>query len=633
MVLDGTGGDSQAFLQKATASMGIPPDPLVAVPAAGALQLPLVAPAQQMQGMMASPMWPSGEPLPDAHGVPDMSKKALPYSHAHLAVAPKYMSPSNSLVQDVSTEWHVHLVREAEVLNQSRGDVLGGKCQLCVQCPNGRKHSSLFAVHLLPHWLGVVDPDRPAQDRPVTCSNIKACPAASDSWQAQDMTQRIRLQATLSDWLTGEEYEDAIVFSTHPNGHLFGDKQTPVLTMPIYSDMKALMKIRRPLDPRQPGEQMPLSRLSTLKITLHVEFTRGMVTWHKDFVSPGVVKLVSRVQDRAQEDIDFRKRKEAPPRHDEVAAASILAAGCSPDNHLAQHLTGLQALPQPPSMPGMPLALSVPNQQLAHMTPAHALMSMGPQHMSPRQLSHASLMMQQSRAASSAAASAAAASAAAVAVAAVQPLQAAPQFQQHMRMIASSQIPGAAQIPPPGLTVLPVPQLPVPQQAPPPLAVQPQVEAPPQSSPADLRAEAQKHMDTFVRAYAHNPMVVVQVLEKVIAETPKFDWPQQPATEPMPVMPGAAQSVKMPRTSAPSGYPGVAMESAIDIEAPALMPADIALGPASVTDIGNPHDAVDAAAVEATATAVEEAEAAAQRKEVLDAQYLGAEGNCFVCES
>jgi len=157
--------------------------------------------------------------------------------------------------------------------------------------------------------------------------------------------------------------------------------------------------------------------------------------------------------------------------------------------------------------------------------------------------------------------------------------------------------------------------------------------SPPQSSPADLRAEAQKHMDTFVRAYAHNPMVVVQVLEKVIAETPKFDWPQQPATEPMPVMPGAAQSVKMPRTSAPSGYPGVAMESAIDIEAPALMPADIALGPASVTDIGNPHDAVDAAAVEATATAVEEAEAAAQRKEVLDAQYLGAEGNCFVCES
>ena len=49
-------------------------------------------------------------------------------------------------VRAVSTEWHVHLVREAEPQQQFRRDSLAGKCQLCVQCPNGRKHSSLFQV-------------------------------------------------------------------------------------------------------------------------------------------------------------------------------------------------------------------------------------------------------------------------------------------------------------------------------------------------------------------------------------------------------------------------------------------------------------------------------------------------------
>ena len=74
--------------------------------------------------------------------------------------------------------------------------------------------------------------------------------------------------ALLSDWLTGEVYTDAVVFSTHPNGHLFGDKQTDLLQMPICACMKALMKIKRPLDPRNPSEQLPLHKLSTLKLDL-----------------------------------------------------------------------------------------------------------------------------------------------------------------------------------------------------------------------------------------------------------------------------------------------------------------------------------------------------------------------------
>lgn len=81
-------------------------------------------------------------------------------------------APANS---DVSTEWHVHLVRQAEALPQKRRDPLAGKSQLCVQCPNGRKHSSLFAVHLLPHWLPANQSrlGTEPQDIPVTASNIK----------------------------------------------------------------------------------------------------------------------------------------------------------------------------------------------------------------------------------------------------------------------------------------------------------------------------------------------------------------------------------------------------------------------------------------------------------------------------
>ena len=86
-------------------------------------------------------------------------------------------------VRAVSTEWHVHLVREAESQQQFRRDSLAGKCQLCVQCPNGRKHSSLFAIHLLPHWLGT-SPGRGAddapQDTPMTCTGIKTAAMAID---------------------------------------------------------------------------------------------------------------------------------------------------------------------------------------------------------------------------------------------------------------------------------------------------------------------------------------------------------------------------------------------------------------------------------------------------------------------
>jgi len=182
-------------------------------------------------------------------------------------------------VRAVSTEWHVHLVREAESQHQFRRDNLAGKCQLCVQCPNGRKHSSLFAIHLLPHWLDNAGkgrgPDDAPQDQPMTCTGIKTAAMAIDKLNDPDPAQHCLVSACLSDWLTGEVYPDAVVFSTHPNGHLFGDKQTDMLHMPICACMKALMKIKRPLDPRNPAEQLPLHKLSTLKLTLSCKFTRG----------------------------------------------------------------------------------------------------------------------------------------------------------------------------------------------------------------------------------------------------------------------------------------------------------------------------------------------------------------------
>ena len=65
----------------------------------------------------------------------------------------------------------------------------------------------------------------------------------------------------------------------------------------------------------QPGEHRPLNQLSTLRLTVHAEFTTNGVTWRRDFASPGVIKLVSRVQDRAQEEVEFRKRSHVPMGH------------------------------------------------------------------------------------------------------------------------------------------------------------------------------------------------------------------------------------------------------------------------------------------------------------------------------
>ena len=137
-------------------------------------------------------------------------------------------------VRAVSTEWHVHLVREAESQQQFRRDSLAGKCQLCVQCPNGRKHSSLFAIHLLPHWLGSGQgrgAEDPPQDTPMTCSGIKTAAMAIDKLTDPDSTQHCLVGAELSDWLTGELYTDAVVFSTHPNGHLFGEQAEDLLLL------------------------------------------------------------------------------------------------------------------------------------------------------------------------------------------------------------------------------------------------------------------------------------------------------------------------------------------------------------------------------------------------------------------
>ena len=82
----------------------------------------------------------------------------------------------------VSTEWHVHVVRNAEP-QQSLSGSFPGKCQLLVQCPNGRMHSSLFAIHLLPHWLrigpGKGDQDA-AQSTPVPLTGSKTAAMATD---------------------------------------------------------------------------------------------------------------------------------------------------------------------------------------------------------------------------------------------------------------------------------------------------------------------------------------------------------------------------------------------------------------------------------------------------------------------
>jgi len=240
---------------------------------------------------------PPQQPL-QANPVPAPVPEVEPLAHPSPPEAPALGRDTK-----VSTQWHVHLVSQGEMLSSNKA--LEGVCELQVQCPNGRKHSSLFAVHLLPHWLNGLDPNQPPQHQPFTKSNIRATFTSPAQWQEPE---QVRLSATLSNLLTGEEYPGAIVFSTHPNGHLATDRQTSSLTLPATAEIQALMKIRRPCKPNSPGEHLPLNRLSTLKITVHAEFTRGGTTWRRDFASPGVIKLVSRVQDRAQEEVEFRKR-------------------------------------------------------------------------------------------------------------------------------------------------------------------------------------------------------------------------------------------------------------------------------------------------------------------------------------
>lgn len=118
----------------------------------------------------------------------------------------------------------------------------------------------------------------------MTCMGIKTAAMAIDKLNDPDPVQHCLMSACLSDWLTGEVYPDAVVFSTHPNGHLFGDKQSDMLHMPICVCMKALMKIKRPLDPRNPTEQLPLHKLSTLKQAYTVKSESCRATKHLSFL-------------------------------------------------------------------------------------------------------------------------------------------------------------------------------------------------------------------------------------------------------------------------------------------------------------------------------------------------------------
>ena len=381
-------------------------------------------------------------------------------------------------VRAVSTEWHVHLVREAESQQQFRRDSLAGKCQLCVQCPNGRKHSSLFAIHLLPHWLGSGQgrgADDPPQDTPMTCTGIKTAAMAIDKLTDPDPTQHCLVGAELSDWLTGEVYPDAVVFSTHPNGHLFGDKQTDLLQMPICACMKALMKIKRPLDPRNPSEQLPLHKLSTLKLTLSVKLTRGGISWEQDFISPGVIKLVSRVTDRALEDAESAPRKggrreEDISKQEEVRAfAPVLLSSCLP-------VPRFPCLPVPP--PTALTTLTAFTTLTALTAPTTALTAgrspRGGRAAARKSLTTSALL---------------------------------PRSQEMAAAILLGRpAPSSVQ-----LTRFPAPPTPVPAPAPAPLQLT--VLTPQQ----ELRREAHKHSELFLRAFAHHPDATLAALEALLA--------------------------------------------------------------------------------------------------------------------
>ena len=106
----------------------------------------------------------------------------------------------------ISSEWHVHFVKDSmgQPVPGAPPSNVASRRQLCIQCPNGRKHSSIFVVQLLPHWL---NPEEHGDAEPADVAIAARQPfkdqgATSTLPDDDDEQDHVRITATLENWLT-----------------------------------------------------------------------------------------------------------------------------------------------------------------------------------------------------------------------------------------------------------------------------------------------------------------------------------------------------------------------------------------------------------------------------------------------
>ena len=120
---------------------------------------PIDADAGALLGLQAVGALPVGALPVGALPLPPLAAAAVDHDQN----APMVPSSAAAAPPAVSSEWHVHCVKEVP---SPAAD--GQTRQLCIQCPNGRRHSSIFLVGALRLRAACPPPTHPPHPTPLS---------------------------------------------------------------------------------------------------------------------------------------------------------------------------------------------------------------------------------------------------------------------------------------------------------------------------------------------------------------------------------------------------------------------------------------------------------------------------------